>query len=819
MSLVISPKIGRDGNLLHFQFRDNLGNPLGVSAYTGSGLIVLKNGTPVTLPTPTYNSVAGGLSGLGNIGLLTFFLPTPAIGTDVFTYSATAGWVTAGGLPAPLASLVAVPNYYSATDAVEPDMVVTASMKTMPAGMNVNWPQWGSALSSMQGQVNLVRGLGFPSEVTAFDANGHPTTLSGVSNWTVRQPQQLNLVDSKGTAMLFGTYGFQWDETNPTHPMTISQWSNGTCTNVVFTPGTLVGGVVRQNQLTCTIGANAITQWQPGYHLTITPAAGSTAWTIENEGAIRPGDTFAMLADPFAISTYLVNWLTASNGATPPVLRGMDLCWATDIDTSCMSAADLQQAAQWTWGNGPWVQPTVAQVRAYTPGRSATIYLWDSFGGYALASAPGAPGPYYVHQSVVTWLEPANSSLFSVCEVLFTTPHGIKTGQLPTAPATGMQGVIFTNTTSSFSTTNFNKNKNVAWVTGTESFVSIVGTGQGGTGGLGNATDGQTPGGQYTLVVPDAGSIPPEQFGALNVRLKSQPWWNIPFYCGLDLVTAFATRAMNSTTPGVTSYWEVGNEEWASTAKGTGYCNQLSALLGLPNTFDSWILFAKEAWAAVLAVYTAAGRGAEVERVLGAQWSNPATSAAIVASCNAHACAFDFLALAPYPDDAYNAPSYAAAAAAWPVSSLIDLQRHAIALNSEMWGPGGRVAAHKVSLAAYTQGPIPQICGYEGSAETVAASNSAALCHDINYHPYIYDLITRFLYQCQEDGFIFLCLEDLCMFRQNETIWAMYNNEASKAGRGRSIDANVNQFATAQGGSPGPADGASHDGPDTANPT
>ena len=117
--------------------------------------------------------------------------------------------------------------------------------------------------------------------------------------------------------------------------------------------------------------------------------------TITDFWAFTPGDSLTTVypgysgplpnasgndrSDPYAISSTLRGWLTASNGNGPACLRFMEACMSYGAAANFQTyAADVQQPDTWGWGSKARNSFTISAIRHYNTDPTDGTYAWSS---------------------------------------------------------------------------------------------------------------------------------------------------------------------------------------------------------------------------------------------------------------------------------------------------------------------------------------------------------------------------------------------------------------------------------------------------------
>jgi hypothetical protein len=846
------PWISRTGNRLACYFADKNAvdateNPLAVTAINYTPFAI-RNGQSIVLPAPSWASTSAGNPQTGlKIALVEYWLPdatpsTTALDADTWLFNAPAGWVTAGGLPAQASVNQMV--IWDGLGALERPFILPP--RTIPLGSPTQWPNAGKNWVEYHPQANMGKiWIVGGTNVTSIASDGYPLTVSGPVSVNLWNTVSSNSVDKKqmptnngaGNQMGIGTWTIYGFENNLSNPMTItaSASTGWTVSAVTRTVGSwTVAGSNYNTQWIFTVQRNAPTSWNLNLYVTVTPGTASTAWSIaRNWLFLRPGsDTGANLTSNSDISPSrnVLNLLTATNGKTPYCIRHGDDIMDYDAFSNAVDVGDMVADDAWTWA----IHSRAIQITAIRPPTfPLTVYLWDSYGGIGAPAPGGSPGPYQV--SVATNAPFQWSQQSGFYEVVCGSAHGLKTGSYPTMPQYSeypLGNIQFQNSLSSTITTgNLNNNSNVIWVTGPDTFVSLVYISSRNTQ-FAMPTTSQTAGGHTTLNLPDKGSQPIAAACQFDTALGSHSWFSLPLYGSPALYTDLANRILANTTPGNLVYVTSGNEVWANTTQGKMSSQIMSNIGGESNYYDWYATQLLSVYTSFQNVFGAAGRGSEIKLIASSQGVafspqyNETVTLCKALSVNNVPVSYIGVAHYPSPD---GSPSNTLANT-WPVADIVDYARDQIWCNIDYRGNASFWANQKAAIAANfnvtysgSQWPLPGLIMYELAMDSVVrgTSNNQTtynLVHDCVAHPNYYDLINTLFATCQVGGFAFANMSSLCMPIYSGTApWALVQWEGQQPGYGDGRNGTtVNQFASAQGGMP--ADSQSHIGPDSVNP-
>ena len=184
------------------------------------------------------------------------------------------------------------------------------------------------------------------------------------------------------------------------------------------------------------------------------PTAGTP--TISNFWIFMPGDALTPggytgpfpnptgndRSQPLAPASFLVNWLTASNGAGPANIRCIASVGNYGGCENYVNYSDCQQPSQFTWGNQTNKYFQIASVRPWNPNPANSNFSYASHKFYhTLLGNIGSTGG---SDSVGTYTDLApsgscpNAVIFTtagVLEMTTTLPHGLRSGDRLTLPS------------------------------------------------------------------------------------------------------------------------------------------------------------------------------------------------------------------------------------------------------------------------------------------------------------------------------------------------------------------------------------------------
>ncbi len=397
--------------------------------------------------------------------------------------------------------------------------------------------------------------------------------------------------------------------------------------------------------------------------------------------------------------------------------------------------------------NGNPIRSGIVQwsyVRCYNTNPSDPTYAWSSpnlyygeFGAWGVATGTDPVlGPYLT-------LPPSDNGLFchglaynwpgyyAAVELVSAKPHGIKTGQLitlynvPSIPFVAAGGATIS------AGIGPNQVEETAYVTGPNTvllmtpLVGVPGFNQPTVSRVNSTTPiytgGTYPSGFFASVqVPYQVGLPYEFSAAMCSALGSDLWISVPTFASEACSQAIAQRVAAHLTPGLKVYVEFGNESWNDTSvtqiAGFTFARLVSYFpigtrIGNYYTTDGNTLPQQYAYAIKAAnhhdiwegVFSALGRGGDVVRLFGCQYTGGGTTTqAIIAAAQQYGFPVQAVAMAPY----YNAlalgstdnPYMAACTAAggpsngglapgnWPADAMHDLCKHSVYYNTACWG-------------------------------------------------------------------------------------------------------------------------------------
>jgi hypothetical protein len=859
--------LGRDRQTVYFLLNDvsGLQVPQAVTAVNSNPTINV-NGSPVSVTGPTWTNTTH------NSCFAAYYLPSQVLPTDILTWSAAFGWITAGGLSSPLAvtngtivnsggNLEPQIGNWSASIPVAPWNPV---QKTMPIGINTNnapaisYSTYWLQQNGLRNCKNPWSDLSGHSCTSTLDGWPTATTVTGIAAAVPCNTISTNSVDGQQNPTQLGTYTYQDDESNPAAPMNVSLISLNTAPN----NGIITGGLTFAGTLTNGVLVGRQWQWNvqlaPGYtiwslQLAIqisnpTGLTGSQPNTLIQRSAVLTRPLRGGIAqtpnttNPAYPDQQFIASLFAPNGRTPFSLRGGDTTWANDGNSAVGQYADAQSVKWFSWAQNNQAAPpsgpsnnvggaprkiTVTEIRPYSLAAAPNIIMPDSYGGHA---TPVGDGTYQVTPPSNTfWVGGVGgmTAQWAMFEAVTAAPHGLTTGQLTSNGWTGANtATLFTNSNGnqaagSIFTSLFALNS-VVWVTSPTSFMTTFFWQV--SGGVGNCTNDNT--GLNNVIsqqAPDASSVPVALFGSVGAQLGIHR-------LNIEIPFPFSTQSAISLVQSALVYYPdcpeivlaMGNETWSGQAQGQYYLAQLAALFGIgTGSFHYGLVWRSDQLRTAVATAVAnAGYRTKISIALITQAVSPSITASYITAANALGIKIDYILSSGY-DHMIPDSTILTAGTTWKVGSLVDLHRWYLCYNTSLNGPGGQIQGHSNACAQMT--PPPVLANYEGSLENAIAkgtTNQGPLLHDAWYHPYIYDDFNTHMSVYQTNGTAWFTMTYYSNVAQgsspNCNRWMMYEWQGQAAGRGDGSHGGVvNQFATAQGGAP--ADGKCHAGPDGIN--
>lgn len=321
----------------------------------------------------------------------------------------------------------------------------------------------------------------------------------------------------------------------------------------------------------------------------------------------------------------------------------------------------------------------------------------------------------------------------------------------------------------------------------------------------------------------------------VNEWLGCNYWPNMGMFGTDACAQSIASTIATNLAPGRKIYWETGNEQWNVTSEYN--FNTVTGRLASPNLDPYTSGHARSAAVhdAVESTLAAVGRGGDLVRVFGSQFSGVFNTQALITYANPNATKVGAVAVAPYIDsplsfgDGGFDSSWRVAAAsvahsisystqyntAWPWSMLMYhcIWRHHCNYSMAYNGTGlygqsqGFLAAHQAVLSTYTAGPIPSLVAYEGGIEraippggigtsgtqpdgrTNGATLERALEHDFFFHPRMKTLIEVWHRMCARGGITATCYFELVgMIQGDGQLWTLVTNAGMQDGLGDGSD-------------------------------
>ncbi len=352
--------------------------------------------------------------------------------TDVVTYSAADSWLTA--VPGPVSAATAAPVFNSA-GSLEPAIGgylpfgLTDNLKTMQLGPQINWPT-SQNYFSYNACVNWLKRAPNPwTNAVTSTIDGHPLTITGTVSALIVNPNDSNLVDTRGWPNETGVYTFTCDDvtTNGVGTGTPMQWGLTGSANATISPsgigapnisaGTVVNGVLTGQVWQWTVTRANTTTWFQGLRINgNTPGAvGTYAYTAENEFLFSPLSTYAALpglpsrSKPLAPDQAILNWMTTPHKSTA-VVRAVDTLLSYSALAPIVDADDFQAVTNYSWSN------TVNSPAWLTGTRTFTIVTVQT---YAISTS-GWPGIFGTvswnspHVYISSWNNPTGYAIDSI---------------------------------------------------------------------------------------------------------------------------------------------------------------------------------------------------------------------------------------------------------------------------------------------------------------------------------------------------------------------------------------------------------------------
>lgn len=704
------PYVSKSGGLLFFHVvtASTPQEPQYITSVSANPTVYV-NGTQVAVAGPFWTMQTNQLP------FVVYRLPSTVLPTDVVTYTAPLGWLSSslgsvGQSPPPgVSGQVAVANYtgqFETPVGTAAPFGVPASQQKMTLGFNMSAPP-ATDDSPWYGNQNWLKRIQSPwSGVLSVDSLGHPLTLNAKASGVVVQGTP-DYIDAMSYPCITGTWTFVANESAPSTPMTVTMSAPSNQLNIT-------GGIVSQG----TLNANGVAvgktwQFTTSYpsspanwaqSLQINIAAYNNAnpgnWTLSDECLYGPGGDGAPVATfsqptALAMDQSALNSLTTPNGYTAHCLRWMDSTATYAGQTNVVDASDLLNPDLFSWNVYPGqagytgVSVTIQTIRPYsltaisgvTPG-SPLVYS-NQFG----TTAPsGSPAPYQIAPANLDFMQAGSgtNTQWYMGEAVTTAPHMLKTGQLLTTG--NMPATPITLTNGSSATTTFELQSNMGLlvvVTGTDTFAFLgfagnaitLGSAQSMPAGINNVANSQASVAlsvPASITLPYGSTIPYDAALAATASLPNAGVWiNIPYAATDACVEAIAQLYLQYVPKGRQVYVELGNEVW-NYKDATQYMNMMGGLgvldVGYPNAY---VQRTSQVHYDFLNVLNQAGRGNELVRVMGAQWTGQAQATALTQEAAYRAANFptqppiqiDVLCVAPYlniPDETWPDPSVAA---------------------------------------------------------------------------------------------------------------------------------------------------------------
>lgn len=798
----------------------------------GSSIPIVVNGPFWTNTTKTCPWVMYQPSGS--------FLPT-----DSLVFETNLGWALSAAGPAQ-AQLGSVANYLNQLEPsvgtmggiTVPGLNQPSSTWTMQVGYNMSWGGKSYYYAQYNTMANsLKRGSDPAVKALAYGLNNHPTLLSVPFNLNPISTNQ-DSIDGRGTPTITGIYTFAADETNPPHPMVVTATlqtigANNSFISSIPPVGT---GVGKTWSWEVTYNPTGVTNYTSIIHLSIagTGVGGGGVWSLANERFFGPNNT-----DPgtsFTINKNLANWLTTPGGKTASHLRWIEVTEDLGLNSNMVDIDDQMNPEDFIWGNQHINTFQIHTIRHFDTGVSPYTYWSNNWlnsttpgGGpsgapYALPTDPGMlniSGPnngWFIGEAIHD-----GTVLLKSGQLISLTPLANSGTAIPCSNGTGVAVV------------SLQSESPLIYVTSPSSFVftlfGYLTSTAGQPSNINNIIGSNSVAVTGSRVVPDYGSVGYGVCANLNGQLpNTNHYVNFPNAASDALVTDIITQVLNNFPSGRKIICEYGNELWNDGFDGILTCNVLGngGAISSGNTPNN-----------VFAIYRAAqihdicynvansmgGRGNEIFRTFGSQYSVPAVTTKIISTVNSwnilntgNPIIMHAVHVAPYiiaPSDStlnsgcasiyYNFPSSIAynTPYPWTRGQWLDVFRHHIKYNNLDNGPKGHGRSQLAAMSQYIpvagqpSGFIPELVSYEGSLQdpvgaTISSPNynpiNYGLAHDLCYDPDMFDWEKTMYQMAQFAGFSWFTVYAICMIRELEAAgtyeWQHYVWDGQQPGIG-----------------------------------
>ncbi len=284
------------------------------------------------------------------------------------------------------------------------------------------------------------------------------------------------------------------------------------------------------------------------------------------------------------------------------------------------------------------------------------ITITDSSGTGAAASAIAQISP----ASIGYFNDAGTNSQWFVGEAVCTANHGLKSGQ-QLSWVSGNTTFTITNGDSNTLSTSLNGViEMVVFPTGLQTFaftwfdgyirVPVVGM----PGNINNVVGSTSVTAEFLVQVPDPSVYPYACCATMAGQLaNTNAYVNVP-YAATDLTgAAIASAYLDNFPAGRKVYVEFSDEDWNYSTSGS-FMFALANLGVIGSDLGSapqgYVVRASQHHDAFYSVFNAAGRGAEIKRIIGADFADPGYTGELIGIANANGIKVDCVAVAPYTD-------------------------------------------------------------------------------------------------------------------------------------------------------------------------
>ena len=383
--------------------------------------VIRKNGTTVATYGPVWDSEGTNFSCIAYQLLDGSGHNNPVASTDVIDYTwASGGIVTQLGSSGIVNTPTVIPNYVGRYEPGHAGLPSFAPTRTAAIGMNLGQASFASSFGlcySKNVRMRMVpqafQDAGGAGTIT-YDANGQPLswTAGGQIKQLLWNQNTSTGIGSLGSVCPEGVYTIKWTDVNAGNPS--KQFNPIFIGDATVAKGycTTGGGPTPGGNAVDTIVGNTITRKYTvsylnnpssvGYDMELWLYASSPQgkWggndsisgtpTVTNFSIFFPGDEDADQSDPYAVSNYIKNALTAPNGNGPAAIRVMENVAQDGGIINYQDYADCQQPTAWSWGLQTASQQniTITSVRFWNtnPAKGSTGSGGDNT--YAWAATP-----------------------------------------------------------------------------------------------------------------------------------------------------------------------------------------------------------------------------------------------------------------------------------------------------------------------------------------------------------------------------------------------------------------------------------------------